>query len=177
MVQKSHPWGVIWVPSNRPQIGHLSEKKWRLSCPVWRCPWLVYMMHVTSKRYVCLFARGGIQQLRGPYFTQFWPPPLLEWTIVDILKCMIPTLCHMTKRGFSTDPLPTSSCPRNYWMTPSAKYCFQHQKQDFILSSKLHTAVEPIERISFTASKCKLEKVSGVHHTPIYSRSLERKKV
>ena len=26
MVQKSHPWGVIWVPSNRPQIGHLSEK-------------------------------------------------------------------------------------------------------------------------------------------------------
>ena len=27
MVQKSHLWGVIWVPSNRPQIGHLSEKK------------------------------------------------------------------------------------------------------------------------------------------------------
>ena len=26
MVQKSHLWGVIWVPSNRPQIGHLSEK-------------------------------------------------------------------------------------------------------------------------------------------------------
>ena len=26
MVQKIHPWGVIWVPSNRPQAGHLSEK-------------------------------------------------------------------------------------------------------------------------------------------------------
>ena len=27
MVQKIHLWGVIWVPSNRPQAGHLSEKK------------------------------------------------------------------------------------------------------------------------------------------------------
>ena len=26
MVQKTHPGGVILVPSNRPQIGHLSEK-------------------------------------------------------------------------------------------------------------------------------------------------------
>ena len=30
MVQKIHPsarpWGVIWVQSNRPQAGHLSEK-------------------------------------------------------------------------------------------------------------------------------------------------------
>ena len=26
MVQKIHPRGVIWVPSNRPQAGHLSEK-------------------------------------------------------------------------------------------------------------------------------------------------------
>ena len=25
MVQKIHPRGVIWVPSNRPQAGHLSE--------------------------------------------------------------------------------------------------------------------------------------------------------
>ena len=27
IVQKIHPWGVIWVPSNRPQAGHFSEKK------------------------------------------------------------------------------------------------------------------------------------------------------
>ena len=26
MVQKIHPRGVNWVPSNRPQAGHLSEK-------------------------------------------------------------------------------------------------------------------------------------------------------
>ena len=26
MAQKIHPWGVIWVPSNRPQVGHWSEK-------------------------------------------------------------------------------------------------------------------------------------------------------
>ena len=26
MVQQIHLWGVIWVPSNRPQAGHLSEK-------------------------------------------------------------------------------------------------------------------------------------------------------
>ena len=26
MVQKIHSWGVIWVPSNKPQAGHLSEK-------------------------------------------------------------------------------------------------------------------------------------------------------
>ena len=28
---------------------------------------------------------GVIQQLRGPKFTQFWPPTPLEWIIVDIL--------------------------------------------------------------------------------------------
>ena len=26
MVQKVHPWGVIWVPIIHPQAGHLSEK-------------------------------------------------------------------------------------------------------------------------------------------------------
>ena len=26
MVQKIHPWGVIWVPSIHPHAGHLSEK-------------------------------------------------------------------------------------------------------------------------------------------------------
>ena len=28
---------------------------------------------------------GVIQQLRGPNFTQFWPPDPLEWTKMDIL--------------------------------------------------------------------------------------------
>ena len=32
---------------------------------------------------------------------------------------MIPTLCHVTKRGLSTDLLTIlSSCPRSYWMAP-----------------------------------------------------------
>ena len=31
---------------------------------------------------------------------------------------MIPTLCHMTKRGLSSDSLSPSSCPRSNWMTP-----------------------------------------------------------
>ena len=47
---------------------------------------------------------GVIQQLCRPNFTQFWPPPPSSgqvWTLY-----MIPTLCHMTKRGFSTEPLP-----------------------------------------------------------------------
>ena len=29
--------------------------------------------------------RGCILQLRGPYFTKFWPPTPLEWTFVEIL--------------------------------------------------------------------------------------------
>ena len=31
MVLTIHPWGVIWVQSNRPQAGHLSEKKYDLA--------------------------------------------------------------------------------------------------------------------------------------------------
>ena len=51
---------------------------------------------------------GGIQQLRGPNFIQFWPPTLLEWIIVDILY-RAPFIwyiffVHVTKLGFSTDP-------------------------------------------------------------------------
>ena len=56
-----------------------------------------------------MFAQGVIQQLRGPSFTQFWPPSL-EWTIVAIL--------HDTS-VLCTDPLPPpSSGSRSYWMTP-----------------------------------------------------------
>ena len=38
---------------------------------------------------------GGIQQLRGPILTQFWPPPPLEWTSMDILHT--PSLSTWTK--------------------------------------------------------------------------------
>ena len=43
--------------------------------------------------------------------------PPSRWTIVDILHNTY-TLFHVTNRGLSTDHLPTSSCPRSYWMTP-----------------------------------------------------------
>ena len=48
----------------------------------------------------------------GPNFTQFRLPTPLEWTIVDILQ--ITYAYHVTKRGLSTEHLPTSSCPRSY---------------------------------------------------------------
>ena len=49
-----------------------------------------------GKRGPYYLSQGGvIQQLRGPNFTQFWPPPLLNWTIVDILH---------TIYSFSRDP-------------------------------------------------------------------------
>jgi hypothetical protein len=55
MVQKIHPRGVIWIPSISPHAGRLSEKKWRLSCPVWRCPWLTCTLFHDPKPSVCLF--------------------------------------------------------------------------------------------------------------------------
>ena len=55
---------------------------------------------------------GVIQQLCGPNFTQFSSPPSSSgqlWTF------------HMMSRdqaGLVTFPLPTTSCPRSYWMSP-----------------------------------------------------------
>ena len=64
-----------------------------------------------------LRTRQGVkQQLRGTNFTQFWPPTPLEWTVFTY---RLPF--HLTKSGLSTDHLPTSSCPRSYWMTPQDK--------------------------------------------------------
>ena len=43
---------------------------------------------------------GGIQQLRGPNFIQFWPQPPSsgqKWTFY-----LLSTLCHVTQRGLST---------------------------------------------------------------------------
>ena len=38
MVQKIHPWGVIWVPSSTLRLVTCQKEKCWLSCPVWRCP-------------------------------------------------------------------------------------------------------------------------------------------
>ena len=73
----------------------------------------------------------GIQQLRGPNLTTYTP---LEWKIVDILHTtyLISAFCsHDQARTFHwTKHLPTSSCPRSYWTTPSqlnlpkTSYCY-----------------------------------------------------
>ena len=61
--------------------------------------------------------QGVIQQLRGPNFTQFWPPTLLECTIKDILYTSY-RLFSWPSVDLSTDHQPNSSCPHSYWMTP-----------------------------------------------------------
>ena len=38
MVQKIHPWCVIWVPISQPQAGHLSEKNDELAVQYEDCP-------------------------------------------------------------------------------------------------------------------------------------------
>ena len=53
---------------------------------------------------------GVIQQLRGLNFTQFWPPPPLEWTIVDIL--------HDTQYFVTWPSL-------DFELVPSPSYCPQ----------------------------------------------------
>ena len=53
-----------------------------------------------------------IQQLRGPNFTQFWPPTPIEgrqlWNSFKL------PFVYVTKRGLYTDHLPTFSCARSY---------------------------------------------------------------
>ena len=71
---------------------------------------------VTAAVILCIIL-GVVQQLRGPNFTQFWPPPhssgqlwtftwyllFVTWPSVDFLLTPCP---------------PPSSCPCSYWMTP-----------------------------------------------------------
>ena len=72
-----------------------SENKWvkswsnclRLTC--WENP------------HFLLLAFGGIQQLRGPNFTQFWHPRPLKWTKMVILDTNYPL--SGDPRGLSTD--------------------------------------------------------------------------
>ena len=66
--------------------------------------WLDLFKYFPSVVCSILFFRyGGTQQLRGPNFTQFWPPPPLEWTNMDISKTIYP-LSH-DPLGLSTGPL------------------------------------------------------------------------
>ena len=53
------------------------------------------------------FVLGVIQQLHGPIFAQFWPPPPLEWTSVDILHT--PSPVHVGKRGKKSPPIKYSN--------------------------------------------------------------------
>ena len=59
--------------------------------------------------------KGVIHHLRGPNFTQFWPPPPSSgqlWTFY-----MMPILLSRAQVWTLYRP-PPSSCPRSYWMTP-----------------------------------------------------------
>ena len=66
--------------------------------------WWMVLTRVQSHHFFSTSSfifQGGIQQLRGSNFTQFWPRPTSsgqKWTF---------TLCHVTPRGHSTDPHPS----------------------------------------------------------------------
>ena len=61
-----------------------------------------------------LQARGHSSNTWTKY-TQFWPPPPIEWTIVDIL---CDTYLKWPSVDFLLTPSP-SFCPRSYWMAPN----------------------------------------------------------
>ena len=84
--------------------------------------------------------KGVVQQLRGPNFTQVWPPTLLEWTIVNLLHTNYTPCVHETKHVFSDNNLPTSSCPRSLWMplyfiTPANSFFHTHFMTRLIMNS------------------------------------------
>ena len=60
---------------------------------------------------------GVIQQLPGSNVTIYRIDKICAFYI-------IPTLCHMTKHGLSTDPLSPSSCPRSHGMNPLQDHAF-----------------------------------------------------
>ena len=63
----------------------------------------------SCRRSRSLFLRGHSKLCT---WTKFWRPTPLEW------KNCGQHFVHVTKHGHSTDHLPTSSCPRSYWMSP-----------------------------------------------------------
>ena len=83
----------------------------------WPETWEEAQNRLLCNLYVLLFVKcilGVVQQLRGPNFTQLWPPQV---DYCGHFPYYLPFF-HVTKHVFSTDHLPTSSCPRSYWMTP-----------------------------------------------------------
>ena len=101
-------------------------------------PWFL-LTCVCLLMFLILFDRqGGIQQLRGPNFTQFWPPTRPPWVDNYGHFTYYQIFVHVTKRGLSKDHLPTSFCPRSYWMPPSAEniqFLFWQHYHHIILTS------------------------------------------
>ena len=60
-----------------------------------------------------IYRLGVIQQLRGPNFTQFWPPPPSNGQLRTFYT--IPLSRDQAWTHYW--PPPPSSCPRSYWMT------------------------------------------------------------
>ena len=63
-----------------------------------------------------VFQIGGIQQLRGPNFTQFWPPPSSSGHVCT--WCNIYSLYTWLSVKFLLTPYLPPTCPRSSWMTP-----------------------------------------------------------
>ena len=74
----------------------------------WHSHWTLMGATVTQ------LLKRGIKLLRGPNFTQFWPPTLLEWTIGNNFHNTYSLLTWP-----SVDFLLTTYSPlRSYWMPP-----------------------------------------------------------
>ena len=82
-IQKGQKWIVA---QSKEQQGYKIQNAIRLKNYFHPILYLRWMAKVLRKSVKALdFTLGGIQQLRGSILTQFWPPPPLEWTSVDIL--------------------------------------------------------------------------------------------
>ena len=104
-----------------PVIYPIQVSEWWsiFSLSTFRCVFIFFQNYAHLYIYVS-YQKGGIQQLRGPNFTQFCPPTPFEWQKWTLY--ILSTLCHVTHRGLSTDPPPPSSCPRTYWMPPKRSW-------------------------------------------------------
>ena len=62
---------------------------------------VMYFHNISYGENLLTFSLGGIQQLGGPNFNQFWtlpPSSELKWTFY-----ILSILCHMTHRGLFND--------------------------------------------------------------------------
>ena len=81
-------------------------------------PWFDHFScRLTTSAFFSIFSPRGHSTTTWTKFLQILTPnPLGHFTKPDYTY-HIP---FITWRGFSTDPPPTSFCPRSYWMTPNA---------------------------------------------------------